>query len=145
MSCNSVAPCLNLVYLLGDIEVFYSFIFYYYFFNLVNSFLVSVLRGMAAQLSCFSSHLSIFSNQISLRDPVFTNHIFTALLVRCTLQLLLGVAVKKQIFSISQITDIEQYIAFVFTHATETSKILKIKKKLNLVELFILVQRILPF
>ena len=48
MSCNSVAPCLNLVYLLGDIEVFYSFIFYYYFFNLVNSFLVSVLRGMAA-------------------------------------------------------------------------------------------------
>ena len=36
---------------------------------------------------------------------------------------------KKQIFSISRITDIEKYIAFVFTHATETSKILKIKKK----------------
>ena len=55
MSCNSVAPCLNLVYLLGDIEVFYSFIFFYYFFNLVNSFFVSVLRyGSLAELFFFS-------------------------------------------------------------------------------------------
>ena len=38
---------------------------------------------------------------------------------------------KKQIFSISQITDIEQYFAFVFSHATETSILLKIKKKEN--------------
>ena len=53
--------------------------------------------------------------------------------------LLLGVAVKKQIFSVSQITDIEQYFAFVFTHATETSILLKIKKDLNLVKLVILV------
>ena len=47
---------------------------------------------------------------------------------------------KKQIFSISQITDIEQYFAFVFSHATETSILLKIKKKkINLVKLDILV------
>ena len=70
---------------------------------------------------------------------MFTNHICTALLVCCTLYLLLGVAMKKQIFSISRITDIEKYSACVFTHATETSKILKIKKKLSLAELVILV------
>ena len=58
MSCNSVAPCFNLVYLLVNIVVFYSFIFflfYNYFFNLVNSLFVSALRyGSLIELLFFS-------------------------------------------------------------------------------------------
>ena len=75
---------------------------------------------MAALLSCFSCHFSIFiwldQSYILFLLPTFARLCFFV-----AHYLLLGVAVKKQIFSISQITDIEQYFAFVFMHATETS------------------------
>ena len=130
MSCNSVAPCFNLVYLVGNIVVFYSFIFYYFiiiFFNLVNSFFLSALRyGSLTELQFFSfEHFYLIRSVLEILCLLTT---FTRLCLFVARYLLLKMAVKKQIFSISQITDIEQYIAFVFTHATETSKILKIKK-----------------
>ena len=52
----------------------------------------------------------------------------TALLICCTLHFAGFSSEKAEIFSILQITNIEQYFAFVFMHATETSILLKINK-----------------
>ena len=60
---------------------------------------------------------NVYFNLIPARLCLFVAH-----------YILLAVAVKKQILSISQITDIEQYFAHVFTHATVTSILVKVNK-----------------
>ena len=87
-------------------------------FKFIPFFFVSALR-MAALLSCFCCHFSFFLLTRSVLDPVFASNVcFNLIPARLCLfaahYILLAVAVKKQILSISQITDIEQYFAHVF-------------------------------
>ena len=97
-------------------------------FKFIPFFFVSALRyGSLIELLFFSfEHFYVIRSVLEILCLLTT---FPRLCIFVARYLLLGVAMKKQIFSISQITDIEQYFAFVFSHATETSTLLKIKKK----------------